>query len=411
MDWCLRRGGDWLTPISALRGFEMTFDLSADLEERHRQHRYRQPQIMEGPCGRHAVVNGQRYLNFCSNDYLGLANDADVIRAFQQAANDWGVGSGASHLVCGHQRPHQDLEEALAAHTGRERALLFSTGYMANLGVMSALLGKGDGVFEDRLNHASLLDGGLLSGARFRRFAHNDAEALASQLQRSEARRKLVVADGVFSMDGDEAPLADYAQACEQHDAWLMVDDAHGIGVLDAKGRGSLFAQGVNERTQILMGTLGKGLGTGGAFVAGSQQLIETLIQFARTFIYTTAMPAAVAAATRVSLEKAQQENWRREKLAVLIARFRQGVRQLGYALMPSQTPIQPILIGSDADAMALSNALRESGFLITAIRPPTVPEGQARLRVTLSAAHETEDVDALLVALEANAGTQQASR
>nr|WP_155136953.1 8-amino-7-oxononanoate synthase [Alcanivorax sp. VBW004] len=374
--------------------------MAADLAARREQHRYRQPQIMDGPCGRHAVVGGQQYLNFCSNDYLGLANDADVIEAFRQGARDWGVGSGASHLVCGHQRPHQDLEEALAEHTGRERALLFSTGYMANLGVMSALLGKRDAVFEDRLNHASLLDGGLLSGARFRRFAHNDADALSRQLQRSDARRKLVVADGIFSMDGDEAPLAAYADACETHNAWLMVDDAHGLGVLDPQGRGSLFAQGVNPRTQILMGTLGKGLGTGGAFVAGSHDLIETLIQFARTFIYTTAMPAAVAAATRVSLHKSREENWRRDKLAELIARFRHGASELGYTLMPSRTPIQPLLIGSDADAMALSGALREKGLLITAIRPPTVPEGEARLRVTLSAAHELEDVDALLLAL-----------
>ncbi|EUC68648.1 8-amino-7-oxononanoate synthase [Alcanivorax sp. 97CO-5] len=378
----------------------MGFDLATDLAARRRQHRYRQARIMDGPSGRHALLGGRQYLNFCSNDYLGLANDPAVVAAFQQGAADWGVGSGASHLVCGHQRPHQQLEEALAAHTGRQRALLFSTGYMANLGVMTALLSKGDAVFQDRLNHASLLDGGLLSGARFRRFPHNDGQALASQLARSEARRKLVVVDGVFSMDGDEAPLVDYAEACEGHDAWLMVDDAHGIGVLDAQGRGSVFTQGVNERVPVLMGTLGKGLGTAGAFVAGSDELIETLIQFARTFIYTTAMPAAVASATLVSLRKSREENWRRDTLAELIARFRQGARALGYTLMPSQTPIQPLLIGSDVDATALSEALREKGFLITAIRPPTVPEGEARLRVTLSAAHEVEDVDALLAAL-----------
>lgn len=379
----------------------MTFDLSADLEERHRQHRYRQPKIMDGPCGRHARLEGRDYLNFCSNDYLGLANDPEVVRAFQQAASEWGVGSGASHLVCGHQRPHQQLEEALAAHTGRERALLFSNGYMANLGVMSALLGKGDGVFHDRLNHASLLDGGLLSGARFRRFAHNDAAALRGRLQRSDARRKLVVTDGVFSMDGDVAPLADYADTCEANDAWLMVDDAHGMGVLDIQGRGSVFAQNVNDRVPVLMGTLGKGLGTAGAFVAGSHALIETLIQFARTYIYTTAMPAAAAAATLVSLAKAREESWRREKLAVLIQRFRAGAGQLGFTLMDSATPIQPLLIGADEQALALGQQLRELGFLITAIRPPTVPDGQARLRITLSAAHEESDVDALLVALE----------
>jgi 8-amino-7-oxononanoate synthase len=378
----------------------MAFDLAADLAARRAQHRYRQPLIQDGPCGRHAQVDGRRYLNFCSNDYLGLANDPAVIAAFQQATADWGVGSGASHLVCGHQRPHQQLEEALADHAGRQRALLFSNGYMANLGVMTALLGKGDGVFHDRLNHASLLDGGLLSGARFRRFAHNDAAALRGQLQRSDARRKLVVTDGVFSMDGDVAPLSDYADACEDHDAWLMVDDAHGLGVLDVQGRGSLFAQGVNERVPVLMGTLGKGLGTAGAFVAGSHALIETLIQFARTYIYTTAMPAAVAAATLVSLTKAREEHWRREKLEALVQRFRVGAGQQGFTLMDSVTPIQPLLIGTDEQAMALSQQLREQGFLITAIRPPTVPDGQARLRVTLSAAHEESDVDALLTAL-----------
>lgn len=378
----------------------MGFDLATDLAARRRQHRYRQPHIMDGPSGRHAVLGGRQYLNFCSNDYLGLANDPAVIAAFRQGAADWGVGSGASHLVCGHQRPHQELEEVLAQHTGRERALLFSTGYMANLGVMTALLGKGDAVFQDRLNHASLLDGGLLSGARFRRFAHNHEQALASQLARSEARRKLVVADGVFSMDGDVAPLAAYADACEANDAWLMVDDAHGIGVLDEQGRGSVFAQHVNDRVPVLMGTLGKGLGTAGAFVAGSNELIETLIQFARTYIYTTAMPAAVAAASLVSLGKAREETWRRQKLASLIQRFRSGAGQLGYHLMDSATPIQPLLIGDDADAMALSAALREQGMLITAIRAPTVPQGQARLRITFSAAHEEDDVDRLLQAL-----------
>ena len=378
----------------------MAFDLAADLAARHEQHRYRHPLIQDGPCGRYALVDGRQYLNFCSNDYLGLANDPAVVTAFQEAAADWGVGSGASHLVCGHQRPHQQLEEALADHVGRERALLFSNGYMANMGVMTALLGKGDAVFHDRLNHASLLDGGLLSGARFRRFSHNDSSALRGQLQRSDARRKLVVTDGVFSMDGDVAPLADYATACEDNDAWLMVDDAHGLGVLDAQGRGSVFAQGVNKRVPVLMGTLGKGLGTAGAFVAGSHALIETLIQFARTYIYTTAMPAAVAAATLVSLSKAREEQWRREKLAALIQHFRLGAEQLGFSLMDSTTPIQPLLIGADQQALALSQQLREQGFLVIAIRPPTVPEGQARLRVTLSAAHEENDVDALLVAL-----------
>ncbi len=381
----------------------MAFDLSARLDERRARQRFRQPTLMDGPSGRTAVVGGREHLNFCANDYLGLANDPDVVAAFRDAADRWGVGSGASHLVCGHQRPHQMLEEALAAHTGRERALLFSTGYMANIGAITALMGKGDAVFQDRLNHASLLDAGLLSGARFRRFAHNDAEALAAQLARSDAERKLVVTDGVFSMDGDQAPLAPYLDACEADDAWLMVDDAHGLGVLDGQGRGTAFAQGVNERVPVYMGTLGKALGTAGAFVAGSHELIETLIQFARTYVYTTAMPAAVAAATLVSLDKARREPGRRQHLAALIERFRRGAAELGYTLIDSDTPIQPILIGDDGAALALSRALAEHGVLVSAIRPPTVPEGQARLRVTLSAAHQEADVDRLLGALEDN--------
>jgi 8-amino-7-oxononanoate synthase len=379
----------------------LAFDLHARLAQRRAQHRYRRPIIMDAPSGRVARVAGRTCLNFCSNDYLGLANDPDVIAAFRDAANQWGVGSGASHLVCGHQRPHQALEEALAEHTGRERALLFSTGYMANLGAITTLVGKGDGLFQDRLNHASLLDAGLLSGARSRRFAHNDAAALAGQLARSPAPRKLVVTDGVFSMDGDEAPLAAYLDACERHDAWLMVDDAHGLGVLERHGRGSVFEQGVNQRVPVYMGTLGKALGAAGAFVAGSEELIETLIQFARTYIYTTAMPAAVAAAALVSLAKSRAQPERREKLAALIERFRAGASQLGYPLMASRTPIQPLLIGSDAAALALSRALADQGLLVTAIRPPTVPEGEARLRVTLSAAHEEADVDRLLAGLE----------
>lgn len=379
----------------------MGFDLQARLDERRARHRYRQPALMEAPSGRVTRVAGRACLNFCSNDYLGLANDANVIAAFRDAANQWGVGSGASHLVCGHQRPHQELEEALAAHTGRQRALLFSTGYMANLGAVTALVGKGDAVFQDRLNHASLLDAGLLSGARFRRFAHNDGGALAAQLARSDAERKLAITDGVFSMDGDQAPLAAYLDACEAHDAWLMVDDAHGLGVLDHRGQGTLFAQSVNHRVPVYMGTLGKALGTAGAFVAGSEALVETLIQFARPYIYTTAMPAAVAAATLVSLRKARTESWRREKLATLIARFRRGAADLGYVLMDSDTPIQPLMVGGDVEALALSRSLTEGGILVTAIRPPTVPEGQARLRVTLSAAHAEGDVDRLLDALE----------
>lgn len=378
-----------------------SFDLDQALAERRRQHRYRTRLTADSPVGREVVVDGRQYLNLCSNDYLGLANHPGVVAAFKKAADEFGVGSGASHLVCGHQRPHQELEEALAEFTGRPRALLFSTGYMANLGVVSALLGKGDAVLEDKLNHASLIDAGLLSGARFRRYLHADPESLLQRLETDSSRRQLVITDAVFSMDGDLAPLPQLADDCRQHHAWLMVDDAHGLGVLGKQGRGTVSHFGLDaEQVPVLMGTLGKAFGTAGAFVAGSEALIETLIQFARTYIYTTALPPAVAAATLKSLELIHDGDERRETLTGLIRRFRDGAAQRGWTLMNSDTPIQPILVGEDAQALRLSERLRERGFLITAIRPPTVPEGSARLRVTFSAAHREEDVDALLEAL-----------
>ena len=376
------------------------FDLAAALAERRQQQRYRQRLQQQAPAGREAVINGQRLINFCGNDYLGLASHPQLVAAFKKAADEFGVGSGASHLVCGHSHYHHALEEQLAAFCGRPRALLFSTGYMANLGVIQALVGKGDAVFEDRLNHASLIDGGLASGARFRRYQHADVRSLASQLSDSDAHRKLVVTDGVFSMDGDVAPLAALADVCEQHQAWLMVDDAHGFGVLGEQGGGCVADQGVQRRVPVLVGTLGKAFGTFGAFVAGSDELIETLIQFARPYIYTTALPPAVAAATLASLTLLREENWRREKLRSLIDRFRDGAAQRGFQLMDSTTPIQPLLIGADGAALALSQRLRERGFLISAIRPPTVPEGTARLRITFSAAHEPDDIDRLIDAL-----------
>ena len=381
------------------------FDLAPALAERRRLHRYRQRLTQTAPAGRQARVGGRHYLNFCANDYLGLANHPDVIRALQDAASDTGAGSGASHLVCGHSYHHHALEEALADATGRPRALLFSTGYMANLGIIGALLDKQDAVFQDRLNHASLIDAGLACGARFRRYLHNDPASLGAQLDKAgDARRKLVVTDGIFSMDGDAAPLAALCDAAESRDAWLMVDDAHGFGVLGPQGAGTPAAQGVDHRVPVYMATLGKALGSFGAFVAGSDDLIETLIQFARPYIYTTAMPPAVAAATLVSLRLTQAADDRRELLAAHIRRFRDGAAQLGYTLMDSATPIQPLLIGSDADAVALSERLRERGCLISAIRPPTVPEGTARLRITLSAAHTPQDVNTLLAALEESA-------
>ncbi|MEW6693125.1 MAG: 8-amino-7-oxononanoate synthase [Pseudomonadota bacterium] len=372
------------------------------LAERRAADLYRRPRIAEGPSIPLRVVDGREVLSFCSNDYLGLANHPKVIAAFKRGADEYGVGSGAAHLVNGHTRAHQALEDELAAFTGRARALLFSTGYMANLGVIGALVGRGDAVFEDRLNHASLLDGGLLSGARFRRYAHADADALAGLLAEAGAGERLIVTDGVFSMDGDLAPLPALATLAGQHDAWLMVDDAHGLGVLGATGRGTLehFGLGAME-VPVLMGTLGKALGTAGAFVAGSQDLIEWLIQAARPYIYTTAMPAALAEATRASLRLVDEEPWRREHLRTLITRFRAGAEQLGLRLMPSDTPIQPILVGDAGEALGLSQQLLDTGIQVTAIRPPTVPQGTARLRVTFSAAHSLQDVDRLLTALE----------
>ncbi len=380
----------------------MGFDLKTALQQRKADNLYRSRITIAGPQQPQVVVDGKPMLAFCSNDYLGLANHPDVIASFQQAANDYGVGGGASHLIIGHSRAHHQLEEELAAFTGRPRALLFSTGYMANMGAISALLGKNDGVFQDRLNHASLLDAGLLSGAKFQRFLHCDLASLEQKLSRSSANRKLVVTDGVFSMDGGIAPLKEYAAVAKKYDAWLMVDDAHGFGAVGSGGRGvtDLFNFGISE-VPVLMGTLGKAFGTAGAFIAGSEELIETLIQFARTYVYTTAMPPAVAEATRTSLQILHKDDWRREHLQALINRFRSGCEQLGLKLMPSSTPIQPIVVGDTARALQMSRQLEEQGILVTAIRPPTVPKGSSRLRVTLTAAHTEAHVDQLLLALE----------
>ena len=379
--------------------------LSPALAARQKAHLYRQRRTLESPQGAEVLVDGQRYLNFCSNDYLGLANHPEVIAAFQSAANQYGVGSGASHLVVGHSRVHHELEEALADFTGRPRALLFSSGYQANMGTINALVGRRDFVFQDRLNHASLLDGALLSGASFKRFSHNDPRALEKRLceaqEKSPDSRKLVVVDGVFSMDGDAAPLKTYADLCQQYGAWLMVDDAHGLGVTGAHGRGSLEAAGCSlADVPVLMGTLGKAFGTAGAFIAGSEVLIESLIQSARNYIYTTAIPPAVAAATLSSLALIKRETWRRQHLQNLIKQFQQGLKGLPFELMPSHTAIQPLLIGSSEAALHLSEKLRDQNILISAIRPPTVPEGTARLRITLSAAHSEAQVQQLLVAL-----------
>jgi 8-amino-7-oxononanoate synthase len=378
-------------------------DLKAELERRRAEGLYRARRVTEGPQQPEMRVDGQPVLAFCSNDYLGLAAHPEVVAAFRHGAERYGVGSGAAHLVNGHSTAHHALEEELAAFTNRERALLFSTGYMANLGVAQALVGRSDAVFEDRLNHASLLDAGLLSGARFTRYAHADTDDLARRLAARPEGERLILTDGVFSMDGDLAPLRDLSEVAQAHDAWLMVDDAHGLGVLGESGAGCLehFALDAGQ-VPILMGTLGKALGTAGAFVAGSADLIETLIQQARAYVYTTAQPPAVAEATRAALRLVRDEPWRREHLNALVQRFRAGSTGIGLRLMDSPTPIQPILIGESETAVRLSEALLERGLLVPAIRPPTVPKGTARLRVTLSAAHSQAQVDRLLETLAA---------
>ncbi|MBI6561475.1 8-amino-7-oxononanoate synthase [Pseudomonas syringae] len=379
----------------------MSFDLRTRLDARRAALLYRQRPLLQSPQGPQVIVDGQPLLAFCNNDYMGLANHPEVIAAWQAGAERWGVGGGASHLVIGHSAPHHELEEALAELTGRPRALLFSNGYMANLGAVTTLVGQGDTVLEDRLNHASLLDAGLLSGARFSRYLHNDVSSLEARLEKSVGDT-LVVTDGVFSMDGDIADLPALARSARAKGAWLMVDDAHGFGPLGANGAGIVEHFGLSmDDVPVLVGTLGKSFGTSGAFVAGSEELIETLIQFARPYIYTTSQPPALACATLKSLQLLRTEHWRREHLTRLIQQFRRGAEQIGLQLMDSFTPIQPIMIGDAGRALHLSQLLRERGLLVTAIRPPTVPAGSARLRVTLSAAHSEADVQLLLNTLE----------
>ncbi|WP_251978377.1 8-amino-7-oxononanoate synthase [Salinicola avicenniae] len=389
--------------------------LQARLQRQRERHRYRERRTTSG-----AGVRGPHdRLTFCSNDYLGLAGEPRLAEALAEGARRFGTGGGASHLVCGHSEAHERLEQRLATWTGRERALLFSSGYQANLGVISALLGRGDIALHDRLNHASLLDATRLAGAGLERFAHGDATACEQRLAALDpSRRRLVVTDGVFSMDGDTADLPALASACERHHAWLMVDDAHGLGVLGVTGRGTLESQSVTpQAVPVLMGTLGKALGTQGAFVAGSDALIEALIQFSRPYVYTTSLSPALAWATLTSLDLVENEPERRGHLDSLIAHFRReaaGLHAHGLTLMPSCTPIQPLVVsrhsaqragdgedgGNDLAALAMAESLEASGIWCSAIRSPTVPVGSARLRVTLSASHTRADVDRLLETL-----------
>ncbi|MEQ1813243.1 MAG: 8-amino-7-oxononanoate synthase [Candidatus Nitrotoga sp.] len=356
---------------------------------------------VESPSSPHIVIDGKSYLSFCSNDYLGLANHPQLISAMQQGAQQWGVGSGASHLVSGHTVAHQQMEIALAKFVGKPAALFFSSGYLANLGVVQALVGRGDTVFADKLNHASLNDAMLLSRAAIKRYRHNDVAHLALLLQQSAGTgRKLIVTDAVFSMDGDIAPLPELVGLCEQNDAWLLIDDAHGFGVLGKQGRGSVAHYFLNNPRIIYMATLGKAAGVSGAFVAAEQVVIDTLLQAARTYIYTTASPPALASTLIASLGLIEQDDWRRAQLQKLIAQLRAGLQSLPWKLLPSDTPIQPLVVGENNVVLKLSDALRGQGIWIPAIRPPTVPPGTARLRISLSAAHSDCDVARLITTL-----------
>jgi 8-amino-7-oxononanoate synthase len=360
----------------------------------------RRRRVLQSPQTAHVTVDGRDVVAFCSNDYLGLAANEELIRAAQEGAALYGLGAGASHLILGHSAPHHALEEALSRFVGLPRALLFSTGYMANIGVTTALVGRGDAVFADKLNHASLNDAALLSRAGFERYPHLDLGTLDRLLAGSRARRKLIVTDAVFSMDGDIAPIPKLIELCEQRDAWLLLDDAHGFGVLGRDGRGVLSHFGVSSPRLIYMATLGKAAGVFGAFVAGAPDVVETLLQQARSYVYTTAAPPLLSHALLKSLELIERGQSRRDQLARLVRQLKEGLSTSHWKLMPSETAIQPLVVGHNAQAVALSERLLEQGLLVPAIRPPTVPQGTARLRISLSAAHSEDDVRRLICAL-----------
>lgn len=374
--------------------------LQKQLDQRAADGLLRQRHTVQSPQAPNIVVDGKPYLSFCSNDYLGLASHPDVAAALRESAGEFGVGAGAAHLVSGHFEVHQQLEDSLAAFVGKPQALLFSTGYMANLGVVQALVGKGDHVFADKLNHASLNDAMLLSRANVRRYRHNDIAHLGDFLAAVGKGRKLIITDAVFSMDGDLALLPDLLTLCEQHDAWLYVDDAHGFGVLGKHGRGTPTHYNLASPRIIHMATLGKAAGVFGAFVAAEPVVIATLVNHAHSYVYTTATPPALSGALRASLRLIEDGDQRREQLQRLIAKLRDGLRDLPWQVMPSATPIQPVLIGDSKTALQLSAGLRQRGIWVAAIRPPTVPQGTARLRITLSAAHTEAEVARLLEAL-----------
>jgi 8-amino-7-oxononanoate synthase len=387
------------TPDCNAGGLDQWLDACA--VNRQARHLERHRRVVSGNDPVDVQADGMPLLNFSSNDYLGLASHPELVAALKSAADAQGVGSGASALVTGFREQHQLLEQELAGFLQREKVLLCSSGYLANLAVATSLAGKGDVIIQDRLCHASLIDAARLSGARLCRYGHADMEALERRLSAAGEDRKLVISDGVFSMDGDSAPLKEMATLCRDHRAWLVIDDAHGIGVCGPGGRGSVAAAGLSgQQVPILSGTLGKAFGCFGAFVAGSEKLIDHLVNEARSYIYTTAMPPALAASARAALRRVIEDEWRREHLQVLIRHFRQGAAHRGLALMASDSPIQPMIIGGSQATLDLAAHLRQRGFLVVAMRPPTVREGTSRLRITLTAMHQPHQLDALLDAI-----------
>lgn len=363
--------------------------------------RHRKRRIISDFSGTRVLTDGRDLVSFCSNDYLGLAQDEHLKQVFQDAITRYGIGAASSQYICGYTEAHEELEITAASITGYERALYFSSGYMANLAVQTAFLGRNDHVYIDRLSHASIYDAAVLSRARLHRYAHAAKDDLDKRLQNAEGGQKMIVTDGVFSMDGDMAPLREISALSKQHGALLAVDDAHGFAVVTDQGAGSLSRLGLDAGTaDIYLVTLGKACGVCGAVVAGSREIIEHLVQRSRTLIYTTALPPALAVVTRAAMLKAVGANDRRERLAGHVQQFRDGAQNKGLDLLPSVTPIQPLMAGDDANALRISDALFVDGYLVQAIRPPTVPEGTSRLRITLSAAHTAEQIDGLVQSL-----------
>ena len=374
--------------------------LQKELQQRKTDGLLRQRRLLDSPQAEHIVANQKPYLSFCSNDYLGLANRPELIAAMQQAAADSGVGSGASNLITGHHRYHDNLEKQLARFVDMPAALLFSTGYMANIGVLGALMGRGDAIFADKLNHACLNDGAYFSYADFHRYPHNDVQALEKLLQASKARHKMIAADAVFSMDGDIAPITEYLALCEKYDAYLYLDDAHGFGVLGEHGQGSLNHLKIKSPRIIMMATLGKAAGVAGAFVAGEQVVIDYLIQKAKSYVYSTPAPPALSATLSASVKLIEQGDDLRTNLNALIAYLKENLKLKQWKLLASDTAIQPLIIGGNKESLAVSEYLQTHGILVPAIRPPTVPAGTARLRISLSAAHSLDDVKQLIAAI-----------